>query len=80
MKARVYQGKIVNEDIEYLNDHGHDVKWNTLYYFTQIGENVGARTYGVYALCNSQGEVEPETERYQFSRSRHNQFWIEAID
>lgn len=81
MKARVYKGRIINGDIDYLNDHdGHHFKWNTFYYFTQVGENVGARTYGVYNLCDSHGEVKPEYERYQFSRSRGNHFWIEAID
>jgi len=80
MKARVYKGRIINGDVDYFTDHGYNIKWNTLYYFTQTGEVVGARTYGVYRLCDHRGNVKPEYERFQFERSRGNHFWISAID
>lgn len=80
MKSRVYRGRIINIDIDYFRDHGMNFKWNTTYYFALTGEVVGKKTYGVYQLCDSKGDVKPEYAKYQFCRSNGNHFWINAID
>lgn len=79
MKRRIYKGRIYHEDVTWLTKHGIEVNWHTLHYFIQTGEwEANSKTIGSYMICEHTGELIPEYEDCQFSRSRDNTFYLET--
>ncbi len=79
---RIYKGRIYHKDLEWLEQkHNIVLGWLTEYYFVQTGEWVsGSRPVGSYQICNHAGDILPEYEHMQFSRSRDNTFYLETFD
>lgn len=76
---RKYTGRIFSEDIDWLNKKGFKLDWLKTYHFVQTGEWVSnGKPIGSYQMCDLKGEVIPEYEDCQFSRSRGNTFYLES--
>lgn len=77
---RMYTGIIRpydHTDAEYMQG----VDLGTAHRFTQSGQWVaGSRVIGSYQLCDANGDPLEEFEHLQFSRSRRNEFYLEAVN
>jgi hypothetical protein len=75
---KIYKGYIV--PIDYHKKYLPAIDFSVKHSFIPCGTLIGLYEILTYQLCDKDGEPLPEYENIQFSRDRHNRFFLECND